>query len=136
VQILYQCDLRKITVDEAIQSYYETLYSEENEKKPPRDGFMEELVRGTTAQASSIDERINAHSDNWRIERMPAVDRNILRMAIYELMAGKIAPAIVIDEALDLSRRFSGDEAVSFVNGVLDAVRKNLAANAPLHQEQ
>jgi transcription antitermination protein NusB len=126
IQILFQCDLRKISMEEAIAAYYESLYSEENEKKPPRDGFMEELVKGTLAQAPEIDRRIVQHSENWRLERMPAVDRNILRMAIYELMTQKNPPAVIIDEALDLSRRFAGDESVSFVNGVLDAIRKDL----------
>ncbi len=126
VQILYQCDLRKISVDDALANYYDSLYSEEQEKRPPRDGFMEELVRGTAAQAPEIDKQIVEHSANWRLERMPAVDRNIIRMAIYELMAKKIPPAIVIDEALDLSRRFSGDESVSFVNGILDSIRKQI----------
>lgn len=126
VQILYQCDIRRISVDEALAAYYDSLYSEEHEKQPPRDGFMEELVRGTSARTAEIDKQIVEHSENWRIERMPAVDRNIIRMAIYELMMKKIAPAIVIDEALDLSRRFSGDDSVGFVNGVLDSIRKQL----------
>jgi transcription antitermination protein NusB len=126
VQILYQCDLRKISVDDALANYYDSLYSEEQEKRPPRDGFMEELVRGTAAQTAEIDKQIVEHSANWRLERMPAVDRNIIRMAIYELMTKKIPPAIIIDEALDLSRRFSGDESVSFVNGVLDSIRKQI----------
>ena len=123
-------------MEEAIAAYYETLYSEEHEKKPPRDGFMEELVRGTLDRTPEIDKRIVEHSDNWRLERMPPVDRNILRMAIYELMLHKNPPAVVIDEALDLSRRFSGGESVSFVNGVLDAVRKELGDEADLLRRQ
>jgi N utilization substance protein B len=126
VQILYQCDIRQIPVDEALAAYYDSLYSEEHEKPPPRDGFMEELVRGTSARAAEIDKQIVEHSEHWRLERMPAVDRNIIRMAIYELMTKKIPPAVIIDEALDLSRRFSGDDSVSFVNGVLDSIRKQL----------
>lgn len=127
IQILYQCDIRKLGVDEALAGFYESLYSEENEKKPPRDGFMEELVRGTVEKTPDIDTRLSAHSDNWRLERMPAVDRNVLRLAIYELMSGKTPPPVVIDEALDLTRKFAGAESVAFVNGVLDAVRKDLA---------
>jgi N utilization substance protein B len=126
IQILYQCDIRKLSVDEALAAFYDTLYSEENEKKPPRDGFMEELVRGTVDKTPEIDKRLTEHSDNWRLERMPAVDRNVLRLAIYELLAGKTPPPVVIDEALDLTRKFAGDESVAFVNGVLDAVRKDL----------
>jgi N utilization substance protein B len=126
IQILYQCDIRKLSVDEALAAFYDTLYSEENEKKPPRDGFMEELVRGTVDKTPEIDKRLTEHSDNWRLERMPAVDRNLLRLAIYELLTGKTPPPVVIDEALDLTRKFAGDESVAFVNGVLDAVRKDL----------
>jgi N utilization substance protein B len=126
IQILYQCDIRKLSVDEALAAFYDTLYSEENEKKPPRDGFMEELVRGTVDKTPEIDQRLTQHSDNWRLERMPAVDRNVLRLAIYELLSGKTPPPVVIDEALDLTRKFAGAESVAFVNGVLDAVRKDL----------
>jgi N utilization substance protein B len=126
IQILYQCDIRKLSVDEALAGFYDSLYSEENEKKPPRDGFMEELVRGTIDKTPEIDQRLIAHSDNWRLERMPAVDRNVLRLAIYELLNGKTPAPVVIDEALDLARKFAGAESVAFVNGVLDAVRKDL----------
>jgi N utilization substance protein B len=130
IQILYQSDIRQIAPDEAIASFYDTLYSEENDQKPRRDEFMEELVKGAAAQKTDIDRRIEQHSEHWRIDRMSAVDRNILRMSIYELIEGKIPPAVIIDEALDLSRRFSGDESVSFINGILDAIRKDL-----VHQE-
>lgn len=126
VQILYQSDIRQIPVNEAIDAFYDSLYSEENEDKPGRDTFMEELARGTKDQAPEIDARIQQHSEHWRLERMPAVERNVLRLAIYELMKGTTPAPVVIDEALDLSRRFAGDESVSFVNGVLDAIRKQL----------
>ncbi len=87
---------------------------------------MEELVAGTVAGLETIDARITEASSNWRLDRMPAVDRNILRLAVYELVALKTPPAVVIDEALELARRYSGDEAVAFVNGVLDAINKRL----------
>jgi N utilization substance protein B len=128
VQVLYQCDVRKITPDEAIQAYYGGLYSEEAEETPEPDEFMEELVRGTVARLAEVDRRIERYSENWRMERMPAVDRNILRMAVYELLSAKLPPAVVIDEALELARRFSGKESVAFLNGVLDAIRKDLPA--------
>ena len=127
VQVLYQSDIRQIPIDEAIAAFYDTLYSEENAEKPSRDGFMEELARGTKDKTPEIDGRIQRNSEHWRLERMPAVERNVLRLAIYELMEGKTPAPVVIDEALDLSRRFAGDESVSFVNGVLDSIRKQLA---------
>jgi transcription antitermination protein NusB len=122
LQILFQLDMSRQPVEHAIAAYYDTLYSEENETRPEPDDFMEELVKGTHAQAAAIDERIARHSAHWRVERMPAVDRNILRLAIFEMSGGITPPPVVINEALELARRFSGDESVSFINGVLDAV--------------
>jgi N utilization substance protein B len=125
VQILYQCDVRTLDVDEAIASAYD-IYAQDGEDVVDRDSFMEDLARGTVARTPDIDERISRYSEHWRLERMPAVDRNILRMGIYEMMTGGTPAAVVIDEALDLARRFSGDESVPFINGVLDSVRKEL----------
>lgn len=128
LQVLFLWDQRKQPVDDAIRSFYETLSSEEDDPQPAaRDEFMEELVRGTTEHASEIDGRITSKSDNWRIERMPVVDRNILRLAIYEMSELRTPAPVVIDEALELARQFSGDESVSFINGVLDAVHKSEA---------
>lgn len=127
LQILFQLDLRAQTVEEAIAAYYDSLYSEESETELPRDPFALELVRGTADKRAEIDSRISRHSEHWRLERMPAVDRNILRLAIYEMTALKTAPAVVINEALELARRFSGAESIPFINGLLDAVRKELS---------
>lgn len=136
LQILYQLDLRKLSIWNGIDNFYETLYSTESQDEdqadpPDKDEFMESLVRGATDHLADIDLKITAHSSHWRIERMPAVDRNILRLAVFEMMnVGTPAP-IVIDEALELARRFSGDESVPFINGVLDAVRKELDKAPP-----
>ena len=126
LQVLFLWDQRKQAVEEAISSFYETLGSEEDEpRRTPPDEFMESLVRGTAAQADSIDQRIAAKSAHWRIERMPVVDRNILRLAVYEMNTLETPPAVAIDEALELARQFSGDESVAFINGVLDAVHRD-----------
>jgi len=126
LQVLFLWDLRKQAIEEAISSFYETLGSEEDDPKPtPVDEFMESLVRGTTTNAEAIDQRIAAKSANWRLERMPVVDRNILRLAVYEMNNLKTPVAVAIDEALELARQFSGDESVSFINGVLDAVHRD-----------
>ena len=127
VQILYQCDLRGLDADEAIRNFYGGLYTEENEERPEPDVFMEELVRGTLERREELDKQIEAFSEHWRIERMAAVDRNILRLAVYELLEKKNPPAVVIDEALELSHRFSGDDSAKFINGILDAVRRKIA---------
>lgn len=127
LQILFQWDMRKLPVEECITAFYDTLHAEDEELgRLPHDRFMESLATGAAARASEIDRRIEQHSQNWRIDRMPAVDRNILRLSIYELLSRTSPPAVVIDEAIELARRFSGDESVSFVNGVLDAVHREL----------
>ena len=129
LQVMYLWDLRKQPIAEAIESFYATAGSEGKEgarveREAEADPFMEELVRGASAQAAGIDLRIAAKSEHWRLERMPAVDRNILRLAVYEMSELKTPAAVVIDEALELARQFSTDESVAFVNGVLDAVRR------------
>lgn len=128
LQVLFQCDLRKLDVEESLRYFYSSLYSPDDlpEVRLPRDRFLEELVRGTVERLPAIDEKISAHSQHWRLERMPSVDRNILRLAICELMQRALAPAVIIDEALELARRYSGNDSVGFVNGVLDAVNRSL----------
>jgi N utilization substance protein B len=126
LQVLFQCDLRQQSPGEAIEAYRSTLYSEESEFPPEPDRFMEELAEGTAARREEIDRLIAQHSQHWRLERMPVVDRNILRLAVFEMLAVQTPPAIVIDQALELARRFSGEDSVPFVNGVLDAIRKSL----------
>jgi N utilization substance protein B len=126
---LFEWDMRGELVDSAIQHYYETLYSEESENRPKPDKFMEELARGTVTNAAQIDQQIEQKSQHWRLERMPVVDRNILRLAIYELTVNTLPAPVIIDEALELARQFASDESISFINGVLDAVaRQTLAA--------
>ena len=128
LQVLFEWDMRRDSIDAAIEHYYETLHSEEVEPRRKPDKFMEELVRGTVANAKEIDQRIEQRSERWRLERMPVVDRNILRLAIHELSLNVIPAPIVIDEALELARQFSGDESVSFINGILDAVHRQTHA--------
>ena len=128
LQVLYQWDMRKQPVEDAVAAYYETLGSdEEDEARPAHDPFMEELARGAAQRAGEIDRTIAGHSEHWRLDRMPVVDRNILRLAVFEMLLGTTPAAVVIDEALELARSFSGEESVAFVNGVLDAVKRDLA---------
>jgi transcription antitermination protein NusB len=144
LQVLYQWDMTKRPVDEAIRAFYDTLdadkiseeslrgvepMEEPDDDEPPalgRDEFMEELARGASEMASDIDHRIAAKSAHWKLERMPIVDRNILRLGIYEMSRQDTPAAVVIDEALELARQFSGEESVAFINGVLDAVHKEI----------
>lgn len=126
LQVLFLWDSRKQPIDDAITAFYETLSSEEEAPQASApDEFMETLVRGASKQTPEIDKRISEKSEHWRLERMPVVDRNILRLAVYEMSELRTPAPVVIDEALELARQFSGDESVSFVNGVLDAVHRS-----------
>jgi N utilization substance protein B len=125
LQILFLWDARRPQVSDAVNQYYDSLYAEE---KPERDPFVDELVRGTVEHIRDIDAKISRHAQHWRMERMPAVDRNVLRLAVYEMTHGGAPPPVAIDEALELARKFSNEESVQFVNGVLDAVRREIAA--------
>jgi N utilization substance protein B len=124
LQVLYQWDMTKLPVQEAISLFYDTLGADRQDTTPGRDEFMEELATGASQMAPDIDHRIAEKSENWKLERMPIVDRNILRLAIYEMSRQETPPAVVIDEALELARQFSGEGSVPFINGVLDAVHK------------
>jgi N utilization substance protein B len=132
LQILFFWDVRKLPIDEAVTTFYSSLYGAEQEEDTGDDYpaptepdlFMESLARGTAGQFEEIDQLILKRAENWRLERMPNVDRNILRMAIYEMKDLKTPPAVVIDEALELARRYSEADAVPFLNGVLDSIRK------------
>lgn len=96
---------------------------------PATRKFADRLFTGTLAGLEEIDRLIAAHSQHWKLERMAAVDRNLLRLAVHELQAyPKTPPAVVINEALEIARRFSTPDSVEFINGVLDAIRKTLAA--------
>ena len=125
LQILFSWDSRRQPPDEAIDAFYDTLFSEEH---PERDPFVAELVQGTIQHLEEVDERIRRHAEHWRMERMAGVDRNILRLAVYEMTLGATPPAVVIDEALELARKFSNEESVHFVNGVLDAIHREMPA--------
>jgi N utilization substance protein B len=126
LQVLFSWDQGTKSIEDSISAFYETLDSEESDPKPtPPDAFMETLVRGTASKSKDLDQKIEAKSNNWRLERMPSVDRNILRLAVYEMTHTDSPAPIVIDEALELARQFSTDDSASFVNGVLDAIRRD-----------
>jgi N utilization substance protein B len=127
LQLLFQWDFRRMPLDEIVRDYYGSLLvNEETPARPRPDEFAERLFRGVVAEVEGVDEQISRHAEHWRIGRMPAVDRNVLRLAVYEMLKTDTPPAVVIDEALELARQFSGEESVHFVNGVLDAVRREL----------
>lgn len=99
---------------------------------PDVENFACVLFEGTVAEVEALDRRLSGHAQHWRLERMAAVDRNLLRVALYELLHhSETPPAVVINEALEIARRFSDKDSVEFVNGVLDAIRKTLPAANP-----
>ncbi|MEJ5367540.1 MAG: transcription antitermination factor NusB [Bryobacteraceae bacterium] len=138
LQVLYMSDLTGMPVEEALRIFREHLYFAEREEEcgddlplPPEiDAFLDTLSLGAGACIPELDELIARHAEHWRLERMPRVDRSILRMAVYEMRDIGTPPPVVIDEALELARRYTGEEAIPFLNGVLDAVRKTLFPEA------
>ncbi|MCC7237266.1 MAG: transcription antitermination factor NusB [Bryobacterales bacterium] len=138
VQILYLLDMRpsdEVNVEEAIRTYFRSLGADEDEPPLEEDLFAEQLVRGAVEHRTEVDRIISAHSQHWRMERMAVVDRNILRLATYEMLKLATPAPVVIDQALELAGRFSSPESLSFLNGVLDAIHHELV-NAPSGREQ
>lgn len=139
VQMLYQSEVGRASAHEAVRTYWPGRDAPPSEEDEHADAapdaavdeegrtFANTLVAGTIARAPELDALITSHLKNWRIERTAIIDRLILRLAIYELLTETATPAtVIINEALELARTFSGEEPVPFINGVLDAVRKTL----------
>jgi len=125
MQMLFQADLGKQTPDEVRA----TFWMAGDEVEPEVRGFAEDLFRVATGNLAKIDDLIAANSKHWRLERMPTVDRNLLRMATGEMLGFPSTPfPIVINEALEIGRRYSAPESINFLNGVLDAIARSLIA--------
>lgn len=123
LQMLFQADMGKQGADDVRR----TFWNERGSVGDDVQGFAEELFQVANDRSSDIDELIERHADNWRMERMSAVDRNILRAAVAELVGFPATPrAVIINEALEIARKFSSPESVQFINGVLDSVGKDL----------
>jgi len=134
VQFLYQCelnggaDLRKGDLD---------AFLKENGETAEVRRFAEGLVRGYWEHRETIDRRIEEISQNWRLDRMAAIDRNIIRLGAYELMFRDDVPALVsINEAIEMAKKFSTQKSGRFVNGVLDSLRKKYASHKPCGRNQ
>jgi N utilization substance protein B len=127
LQILYQWDVGKIDIGRAIDTFFSQQWPDAAAPSDELRQFAEDLARDSVTRLEAIDVLIAGTAQRWRPERMAIVDRLILRMAICELMRGPEMPhAVVINEALELARTFSTEDAVKFINGMLDAVRKKL----------
>lgn len=123
LQILYLWEVGGTQPVAAIEAFFE---GHEPDASEPVTAFATQLVLGTVADVDALDVAIERHARHWRIERLAVIDRLILRLAIWEMRHETGTPAaVVINEALELARKFSSDESVRFVNGVLDAVRRH-----------
>ena len=121
MQMLFQLDMGKHTPDQVRNTFWKAREENDDDVR----GFAEDLFRVAVARENDITDLIEKHSANWRLDRMASVDRNVLRMAIAEMLGFPGTPApIVINEALEIARRYSGAESINFLNGVLDAVAK------------
>ena len=122
VQILYEMDLSGMEVERAIALFWSNLGASDGENE-----FGNQLVRGCASRQSSIDEAIRAVSEHWRLERMACVDRNIIRLAVFELMTLPDVPRkVTLNEAVELAKRFGDESSPAFVNGVLDRIASDL----------
>ena len=122
LQVLYFCHVSGAEPDDALTAFFD-------EHFPDADAslraFASTLVHGTVRETAALDALIEQHCQHWRLERLAIIDRLILRMGAWELQhESDTAPAVVIDEALELARTYSSEESVAFVNGVLDAIAK------------
>jgi N utilization substance protein B len=123
LQMLFQSDMGKQDADEVRRTFWPERDSVAAEER----GFADDLFRVASERKAEIDGLIESHAEHWRMERMAAVDRNLLRGAVAELLGFPATPrAVVVNEALEIARKFSSPESVQFVNGVLDSVAHDL----------
>lgn len=123
MQMLFQADMGKQTSGQVQATFWRAADPVELDVR----GFADDLFRAAIDRLSQIDELIATHSRRWKIERMPAVDRNLLRMAVGEMLAFKGTPfPIIINEALEIARRYAAPESINFLNGMLDSIAKGL----------
>ena len=129
LQILYQWEIGRRDVDRAAETFFTQQWPDEQPAAAELRGFASSLAHDTVDRLDEIDPLIAGTTERWRPERMAVLDRLILRMAACELLRDKATPpAVVINEALELARTFSTEDAVKFINGMLDAIRKKLEA--------
>ena len=125
LQMLYQWDVSREPVESVIESSSELQRASEAARE-----FASRLVDGTVDRIEEIDKILIETSEHWRLGRMSTVDRNVLRLAVYELLEKSTPPGVVLNEALEVAKRFSSPESAGFVNGVLDAVNQEINAKA------
>lgn len=130
--MLFQSDMGQQTSEQVRQNFW----ANREPVEPEVQGFAEDLFRAASERAPQIDELIQVRAQHWRVERMPAVDRNILRVGVAELLTFPQTPRpVVINEALEIARKYSGPESVQFINGVLDGIARDLGSPSGAHKE-
>ncbi|MBI4366317.1 MAG: transcription antitermination factor NusB [Deltaproteobacteria bacterium] len=122
LQILYEVDMASTSVEEVVRLFWDA-----HPVTPDIQQFAESLVRGTLQEREALDAMIAEHSAHWRVPRMAVVDRNILRMAAYELMHCQDVPIrVTLNEAIEIGKRYGSEESGAFINGILDQVAKQV----------
>src|SRR6185437_9209236 len=123
LQMLFQADVG----EQASEQVRKTFWKGRGDVEPDVQGFTEDIFRVAQDHAEEINKLIQSHAENWRMDRMAAVDRNILRAAVAEFIGFPKTPrAVVINEAIEIARKFSAPESAQFINGVLDSVGKEV----------
>jgi N utilization substance protein B len=130
LQALYQWDITRRDIQQVIAQSGEHFFLEKGE-----DEFSERIIRGVVGHLQELDQLIEGYSENWRLDRMPVIDRNILRMAAFELLyCEEIPPKVTLNEAVELGKQFGTDDSGSFINGILDRIQ-NEVVRKPLQSE-
>lgn len=129
LQMLFAADFADAVPEEVLKTYWAELGDSETEETARE--FATRLAAGTLAHVDTLDERIRSRAEHWRIPRMAIVDRNILRLAVYEFLYEPTPRTVAINEALEIARRFSTYEATQFINGILDAIKRDLDEQQP-----
>ena len=124
LQMLFAADVAGTSGDDLARTFWSELA--DGELEPGAQEFATRLALGTLANLPEVDERIRSRAEHWRITRMALVDRNVLRLAVYEFLKESTPHTVIINEALEITRRFSTYEATQFINGILDAIKRDL----------
>ena len=129
LQMLFAADVAEMPADDVVRRYWAEL-GEPDLDETARE-FATRLAARTLSNLELLDERIRSRAEHWRISRMAVVDRNILRLAVYEFLYEPTPRTVAINEALEIARRFSTYEATQFINGILDAIKRDLDEQQP-----
>ena len=120
LQMLFQWEMGKQEPRQIESNFWKSARAEKNTRS-----FANQLFEGAVGEIADLDPLIASHSEHWRLERVAAIDRAILRLAIHELRSGKTPHKVVINEAVELAKKFSSEDAAPFINGILDAIHKS-----------